>query len=84
MSGATRASQKPLRSVTHNEKKNAAVGGSHWVGLKPRKTLSLPDALIFRGARKPIWDDVSKEAKRFGKDDDACFSLNYSHHTLMA
>ena len=50
-----------------NETMNAAVGGSHWVGLKPRKTLSLPDALIFRGARKPIWDDgLESRCRRIG------------------
>ena len=60
MSGATRVSQTPKESRQGTKTlkaKAGVVGVSNWVGLKP----TLPDALIFRGAKKPIWDDKTKK-----------------------
>lgn len=81
-----RNQNKPNSTMKDPETLKAAVGVSNWAGLKPRKTLSLPNGPIFRGARNPIWDDVFKEVKSTVKDDDEkeCtssddfFSLNYS------
>ena len=78
MSGATRVSQTPKESRQGTKTlkaKAGVVGVSNWVGLKP----TLPDALIFRGAKKPIWDDDSKEVKSIDKDEDAFILLSYSH-----
>jgi len=82
-----RNQNKPNSTMKDPETLKAAVGVSNWAGLKPRKTLSLPNGPIFRGARNPIWDDVFKEVKSTVKKDDddkECtssddfFSLNYS------
>ena len=81
-----RHQNKPNSTMKDEETQKAAVGVSNWAGLKPRKTLSLPNGPIFRGARNPIWDDVFEEVKSIVKDDDkegfssdAFFSLNYSN-----
>lgn len=82
-----RHQNKPNSTRKDQETREAAVGVSNWAGLKPRKTLSLPNGPIFRGARNPIWGDVCKEVKSTVKDDDdkECtssddfFSLHYSN-----